>query len=234
MANRQTRLGLALATVMVVLIANSASAQGGPATPGPTGAPRVNPPIIAPPITPPIGGPVVLGPPTTTPPPVPRGAREALQGQVVREVGQRKTLNLRCPPSEPGRYSRFGTITGTLQKRSTLVMTGECFGSEAVHLSFVVHVNQSAVSFFLPNSEDGSNNLGWATFGLHSSSWTPTQILFPVIYNPDPDAQPIVPPKVVRLELRAKNGVNFRADLTQQQIDMLNAGGTLTNPRTSE
>jgi hypothetical protein len=80
----------------------------------------------------------------------------------------------------------------------------------------------------LPNENDGSTNPGFATFGLRSSLWTPTKIEFPVIYAPDPSMQPIVPPKVVGLELRAKNGVNFRVDLSQQDIDTLNAGGTLT------
>jgi hypothetical protein len=233
MANKQTRLGLAFATVMAVLIANSASAQVGPATPGPTGAPKVGPSMAVPGRTPPIGGPVVLEPPTTTPPPVPRGAREALQGQVVREVGQRRTFTQRCPRSEPGHYSRFASITGRLQKGSTLVVRGDCFGNDATGLSLSVRRENGVTSFFLPNIDDGSNNFGWATFGLFSSSWTPAQILFPVIYNPDPNAQPIIPPLVVRLELRAKNGVHFRADLSQQDIDTLNSGGTLSNPQTS-
>jgi hypothetical protein len=230
MLNKQTLKGLALATVMVVFIANSASAQGGPAMPGPTGAPRVNPPIIAPPITPPIGGPVVLGPPTTIPPPVPRGAREALQGQVVREVGQRKTLNLRCPPSEPGEFTRFATISGRLQKGSTLTITGSCFGTQVVELYLCVQANASATSYFLPNPDNLSDQVGWATFGLKSLSRTPTRLAFPVTYNPDPAQHPISQPKVVRLELLGKNRVNFRASLSQPDIDTLVAGGTITNP----
>jgi hypothetical protein len=230
MASRTLRFELTLTFMIPALLGTLAQAQGGPALPGPSGAPKIGPPIDVPGRTPPIGGPVVLEPPSTNPPAVPRDAREPLQGQVARGLGPRRTFTQRCPPSEPGQYSRFGTITGRLQKGSTLVMTGECFGSQAVSLSFVVYVNQGASSFFMPNENDGSANPGFATFGLHSSRWTPTTIEFPVIYSPDPSQQPIVPPKVVRLELRTKNGVNFRASLSQQDIDTLNSGGTLTNP----
>ena len=205
-------------------------AQGGPARPGPTGAPSVSPPTVLNPRTPPIGGPVVLEPPTTAPPPVPRGAREAIQGQVVTDIAGRRTLTLRSSPSETEGYRRFATITGKLQKGSTLVITGDCFGAEATFLSLSVAFGSSAGPYFLPNPSDASGNFEWQTLGLVSSTWTQTRIEFPVIYNPDPAAQPLMPPNKLALIIHRTNGIYFRAVLTQQDIDTLNAGGTLTSP----
>jgi hypothetical protein len=202
---------------------------------GPTGAPKSGPSIVVPSTTPPIGGPVVLEPPSPQVPTVPRDAREPLQGQVAREIGRRAiNLNSSCIRSPSETFRPFASISGRLQKGAVLTLTGACFGTRAKGLMLVVQASSGATSFFLPSGDDGSSLPGWATFGLLSSSWTPNRLQFPVIYAPDPAQQPIAPPRVVRLEFSADNGIRFAAVLTQHDIDALNSGATLTNPPTQK
>jgi hypothetical protein len=229
------RQNLIRTSAFALLLSAITAVQSTHAQVGPTGAPKAGPSIVVPLSTPPIGGPVVLEPTGPQVPTVPRGAREPPQGQIARDVS-RAALNLdsSCMRSPSETVRRFATISGRLQKGSTLTMTGRCFGTRSSGLSLVVQAGSSATSFFLPNPDDASGRPGWATFGLLSSNWTPNNLQFPVIYAPDPAQQPIAPPRIVRLEINTGAGLRFRADLTQRDIDALNSGTTLTNPPTQK
>jgi hypothetical protein len=237
MTNKRLYLKLASLSFTVALISPMALAQGGSAMPGPTGAPKTAPPIILSPRMPPLGGPVVLEQPTTSPPPVPRGAREALQGRVAFKKVQRRTRYQMCAPLGTGIYQPFATITGKIEKGSTLEVTVNCYGAHPDTFGLMLVSGTQGRTIFLSEPDDPSYNPNWPDLSLLGSPSTPTIFKLPIVGSVDPNVQPVIPPKAVILEVGATNGasnyLHFRAILTQQNIDTLNSGGTIINPPAS-
>jgi hypothetical protein len=234
MSNKRLYLKLASLSFTVALINPVALAQGGSMTPGPTGAPKTAPPIILSPRTPPLGGPVVLEPPTTNPPRLPRGARDALQGRVAFKKVQRRTQYQMCSPLRTSIYQSFATIAGKIETGSTLEVTVNCFGAHPDTYGLMLVSDTQGRTIFLFDLDDPSYNPNWPNLSLLGSTSTPTIFKLPIVGSLDPSVQPVIPPKTVELTVGATNGasnyLHFRAVLTQQDIDTLNAGGTLTNP----
>jgi hypothetical protein len=234
MSNKRLYLKLASLSSTVALISPVALAQSGSVMPGPTGAPKTAPPIILSPRTPPLGGPVVLEPPTTNPPRLPRGARDALQGRVALKKVPQRTRYQTCAPLETSIYRPFATITGKIQKGSTLEVTVDCYGALPDTFGLMLVSGSQWRTMFLIDPEEPSSNSNWQAFSFLGSPSAPTVFKLPISGSVDPTVQPVIPPKTVILDVGATSNVSsylhFRAILTQQNIDTLNSGGTLTNP----
>jgi hypothetical protein len=230
-------VNLSLATLAAVSFTSHALAQGSPAMPGPTGAPKVTPSIVVPGNTPPIGGPVVLQTPTTTPPPVPRGAREALQGQATREVGPRlgnvvPRCQLTKPRDFPGVIRSFASIQGAIEgnlredinSKLTITGTATCFGTTAPVLGGLrvrlVRGDGREEPFFRPLGRLGNSDLVVRT-------WSSTKIEFTVPPLLSPTSLPLVGADTLRLDLITSYGV-YRTILTQADINKLDRDGNLT------
>lgn len=237
MANKLSQMAIRLSCLVALGCAGTAAAQGGPAMPGPTGAPKVGPTIVVPERTPPIGGPVVLEPPTMNPPRLPLGARDALQGRVKYKSVPQRTQYQMCAPLETSVYRPVATITGKIQKGSTLEVTVDCYGARPDNFGLMLVSGTQGRAIFLGEPDNPSYNPNWRDLSLLGSPSTPTIFKLPIIGSVDPNVQPVIPPKAVILEVGATNGtsnyLHFRAILTQQNIDTLNSGGTIINPPAS-
>jgi hypothetical protein len=233
-------LSIYLVSVAAALSASLAAAQGGPAMPGPTGAPKVSPPIVVPPRTPPTGRPLAIEPPTpATSPPVPRGAREPLQGQVTREIGPRLgNIAPRCQLTKardfPGLVRSFASVQGAVQGNlredinSTLTITGTntCFGSTAPILGGLrvrlMRGDGREEPFFRPLTRLGNSDLVVRT-------WSATRIELTVPQLVDPASLPLAATDKLRLDLITSYGV-YRAILNPADVDKFQSDGTLTLP----
>jgi hypothetical protein len=187
------------------------------------------PPISPPSTTPPIGNPVVLVPPQSAQPTVPRTAREALQGQVLREpVPNRRFIAPICAAPKAGEFRSFATLQGSLREEisSRLVITGTCFGrSEPVFGGLLVRLvrgDGAPQPFFRPLGRLGNRD-------LVVRSWTATRIEFTVPQLIDPASLPLAPSDLLTFILITTNG-NFRAILTPADVEKLATDGSLTFP----
>jgi hypothetical protein len=212
----------------VLMCASLAFGQGGPDMRGPTGGPKVNPPIVLLPSTPPIGGPGVLPPPSTNPPPVPKGVREALQGQVVREVGpRRRTFASRCALQKAGEFRSFATIQGNLREEinSKLTITGTCFGTQRPAIGgLMVRLQRGDAAperFFRPLPEFGNAD-------LYVQSWTPNKIELTVPQLINDASLPLALGDLLTFVLFTNDGPSHRVILTKGDVDKFQRDGILT------
>lgn len=238
---RKSIVTLSLGMIVATSLTGFAAAQGGPAMPGPTGAPKVTPPIVVPDNTPAVGGPVVLPPTPVSPPPVRRGAREALQGRVAREVAIPK-LNLvpRCERTNStsfplGPVRSFASVQGTIQGNlreeinSRLVITGACFGDRNLEpfgglLVRLVRGDGTEVEFFkyTPRGFTSSSI-------LEVKSWSWNRIEFTVAPLINKTSLPVAPSETLKFELLTLYG-RYVGILTQTDIDKLDRDGSVAFP----
>jgi hypothetical protein len=140
-----------------------------------------------------------------------------------RAVTPVRPLNyLFCFKSKPDEYRRFGTISGTMASNSIMTVTGSCFGTQkSLFLVYTSATGQPVVPIY--DSFAGA---------IEEKVFTNAQlqIQVPQYTTVRP---PLAPPKVLVLERKGINGINFRAVLTQQDVDTLQSGGTLSNPPVS-
>jgi hypothetical protein len=230
---------LSLATFVTVSLTGFAAAQGGPAMPGPTGAPKVAPPIVVPGNTPAVGGPVVLPPTRVTPAPVPLATREALQGQVTREVGPRlRNFVPRCqltkPRDFPGVVRSFASIQGTIEgnlredisSKLTITGTGTCFGTTAPVLGGLqvrlVRGDGREELFFRPLAALSNSD-------LVIRNWSSNKIEFTVPPLMNQSSLPLTGADRLKLDLITSYGV-YRTILSQADIDKLDRDGSVAFP----
>jgi hypothetical protein len=150
--------------------------------------------------------------------------------QIVQQAYQKQltapfrgsNLQFLCAKSKPDEFRGFSSISGTLASDSVITITGSCFGSQ----KSVFIVANSASSQPVQIIYDSFAGV------LPEIVATPRQLQLqiPTYTTQRP---PLTPPKVLVLQRIGENGINFRAVLTQQDVDTLRAGGTLTNPPVS-
>jgi hypothetical protein len=225
-ASMSTALAVAQTNAPVSASPQPATVAGYPVE-GPSVQPPKTPAIVVPSTTPSIGGPIVIGPPQSAQPTVPRTAREALQGQVLRErVPRLQNIVPICAALKPGEFRSFATLQGSLREEisSRLVVTGTCFGkSEPVVGGLLVRLvrgDGAPQPFFRPLGRLGNKD-------LVVRSWTPTRIEFTVPQLIDPASLPLAPPDLLTFVLITTNGF-FRAILTPADVEKLTADGSLT------
>jgi hypothetical protein len=224
---------LSLATFVAVSLTSLAAAQGGPAMPGPTGAPKVAPPIVMPPRTPPIGGPVVLEPPVVTPPKVPKGAREPLQGQVVREVGSRSRFTGPCPSANSAAIKPFSAISGSIQAQTKppiapsygadILFSAACFGEAPGSLSIYIAPTITQL---------GQDNRSVASIQT-PVFWSNNFVRFFVPSVPYSTLEFAAPAVIVFDIYRPTGTDSYRAILSRDAFMALQRGQAATNPPAS-
>lgn len=156
--------------------------------------------------------------PTTSP-------EETMQRAYQRQLAlplRQSNLQYFCTKTKPDEFRRFSSISGTLASNSVITINGSCFGTQ----KSVFIVANSASSQPVALIYDSFAGV------LPEIVATPRQLQLQIPTYTTQRA-PLTPPKVLVLQRIGENGINFRAVLTQQDVDTLRAGGTITNPPVS-
>jgi hypothetical protein len=233
MAHTKSHLALVLAGLVALACVGNAVAQGGPAMPGPTGAPKITPPIALPPTTPPLGKPVVLDPTLTAPAPVPKGAREALQGRVAREVGSRTRLPQLCPVANSEVTRPFTAIVGRLEAIAPPPLAPK-FGTDFYFLANCFEEVPGSLNVYVaPDPTQLDKNQRFVFSSPNPTTWSTQRVNFRVAALPYWSFEYEHPAVLVFEILRPNKSVAFRALITRPVFLQMQQGQVAPNPPSS-
>jgi hypothetical protein len=220
----------AILVICFNLLGSLAVAQTAYPVEGPAGRRPKTPPISPPSTTPPVGNPVIIIPPLTPQTPVPPTARQAFEGQAIRE----RATALKTPPLvcrggyvhiAGERYS-FESMEGSLHRERSpkLIISGNCLGPRQTIadglLATVRHSGGAEERLFVRPGGTGISDLAVQT-------WSPTRIEFLVPPLANPNILPLSPTDELWFHLKTSQGF-YAVKLTQADIDKFERDGILT------